>query len=256
MKVDEADPTEANVRPEADLVVALFRLMRGMRRGWGTTPGSSGATSREVGHVLGHDDLSPRQMVILLQIASEGVVGVTELSRRSGLGLPAISAAVADLARKGLVERHEDEQDHRRTLVRIAPQQAGVVEALIEHRLGPIGEAASKLGTGRLEELAAGLHALADAIGEPPEDPPEDQRADEDGRCKGRVGSKDGEMARPVTISREGGDLPRVGGDPPRATASRATSRPIGESASESASRTTETPTKTPTTRPTRRHGL
>lgn len=152
----QAPPT-CSSGTEAELLVAIFRVMRVLRR-------DRPATSHELRRVLGQADLSPRHMVVLLHIASRGSVGVTDLSRLTGMGLPAVSAAVSDLARMGLVERREDDTDHRRTLASVAAEHRAAVEAIVQERLSPLERATQMLGTERVEALSRGLQSLADAL--------------------------------------------------------------------------------------------
>src|SRR6266567_327940 len=70
--------------------------------------------------------LSPRHVAALEQLR-EGPVTVSELASRLGLTLPTVSGVLADLDRAGLVERHADPADRRRTIVEIIPAQRALV---------------------------------------------------------------------------------------------------------------------------------
>ena len=90
------------------LIQAFRRVSRGMRR-W-QDGGAPPATA----------PLSPRHVAALEQIRG-GPVTVGELASRLGLTLPTVSGVLADLDRAGLVERHPDPADRRRTIVAIIP---------------------------------------------------------------------------------------------------------------------------------------
>ena len=58
-------------------------------------------------------------MPALLAVAAAEPIGVSELARRLGLMLSSTSTIVGELSRAGLLERAEDDQDRRRTIVRV-----------------------------------------------------------------------------------------------------------------------------------------
>ena len=61
--------------------------------------------------------VGPRHVAALEQLRG-GPVTVSELASRLGLTLPTVSGVLADLDRAGLVDRHADPADRRRTIVR------------------------------------------------------------------------------------------------------------------------------------------
>ncbi len=73
--------------------------------------------------------LAPRHVPALLTLAIGGPLSVSDLAKRVGLGLPTTSTIVGELSRAGLVERAEDENDRRRTIVRLhGDQEAAMTE--------------------------------------------------------------------------------------------------------------------------------
>jgi DNA-binding MarR family transcriptional regulator len=88
--------------------------------------------------------LSPRHVAALEQIR-EGPVTVGELASRLGLTLPTVSGVLADLDRAGMVERHPDPADRRRTIVQIVPGQAALVGEWLDGAARPMARVLDKL---------------------------------------------------------------------------------------------------------------
>ena len=88
--------------------------------------------------------LSPRHVAALEQIR-EGPVTVGELASRLGLTLPTVSGVLADLDRAGMVERHPDPADRRRTIVRITPGKAALIGEWLDGAARPMARVLEKL---------------------------------------------------------------------------------------------------------------
>ena len=120
--------------------------------------------------------LGKRHATALLSVAATEPIGVSELAKRLGLLLSSTSTVVGELSRAGLVQREEDEQDHRRTLVRVhADYRAAMaewVEAAMEplrntlQRLSPRARAHFMEGWGILSEEAARSASTREADGD------------------------------------------------------------------------------------------
>ena len=65
-------------------------------------------------------DLTPRHLSLLALLLSDGPDTVTSLAERLEVATTTVSLVVGDLAKKGVLQRHRDEQDRRRTIVDIA----------------------------------------------------------------------------------------------------------------------------------------
>lgn len=65
--------------------------------------------------------LAPRHLSLLAYLVFDGPLGVKELAARLEVAPATVSLMVADLSRQGVLERHEDDADRRRTIVSIAP---------------------------------------------------------------------------------------------------------------------------------------
>jgi DNA-binding MarR family transcriptional regulator len=74
-------------------------------------------------------DLAPRHLSLLAYLLFDGPLGVNELATRLEVAPATVSLMVGDLSRKGVVDRHEDDADRRRTIVSISAARRGAVEA-------------------------------------------------------------------------------------------------------------------------------
>lgn len=105
--------------------------------------------------------LTVAQLTALFVLYRRGPVPIGELGTLLGLGKPAATLLVNALVGQGLVERHEDPRDRRRTLAQLSPQ--GQV-LLSEHYTGSRHQFAEWLGqleSADLAGLARGLRVLA-----------------------------------------------------------------------------------------------
>lgn len=92
-----------------------------------------------------HGGLGPRHGPLLVLVALEGDLSVSELAARMGLSVSTVSLMVGELSRAGLVQRSEDERDRRRTLVRLEPEHAGELQAWVHDRIAPLSAAVGRL---------------------------------------------------------------------------------------------------------------
>lgn len=158
---------------EGELLAAMFRVMRLLRR---ERQGAAAVLAEMLGVDPSEVDLGPRHIAVILHVAGHGSFSVSDLARRTCMGLPAVSLVVSDLSRLGLLARREDDSDHRRTIVSIAPEHRGMVARLLDDRLEPLRRAALTIGHDRVASVAAGLAELADALDSG--DPDGDSHAD------------------------------------------------------------------------------
>jgi DNA-binding MarR family transcriptional regulator len=114
--------------------------------------------------VSGDPPLGRRHVGLLAQIGTEGERSVGELARELGLSLPAASKLTRDLEDHGLVERREDPDDRRRTVVALGAATAKRVRAWLDRRSKPLEQALAALDTKEREAFLKGLGALADAL--------------------------------------------------------------------------------------------
>jgi DNA-binding MarR family transcriptional regulator len=103
--------------------------------------------------------LSPRHIAALEQIRG-GPVTVGDLAARLGLTLPTVSGVLADLDRAGLVERHPDPADRRRTIVEIIPDQARLVGEWLDGAAKPLARVLDKLSPSEQEAFLKAMDLL------------------------------------------------------------------------------------------------
>ena len=160
------DPSRAAVgpgagRPASDdqataLLLALGRLLRGHRHGEGMP--------RRLKELFEGGSLAPRHVGALAVVALYGPLTVSELAGREGLALSTASLLVTQLSQAGLVERSEDAEDRRRTVVSVAPAFRRESEAALESKLAPIRRALARMGTRRATATLEGLEVLVEEI--------------------------------------------------------------------------------------------
>jgi DNA-binding MarR family transcriptional regulator len=129
------------------LMQVFRRVSRGMRR-WqdGAAPPAT-------------VPLSPRHVAALEQILGSPVT-VGELASRLGLTLPTVSGVLADLDRAGLVDRHPDPADRRRTIVQIVPGQANLIGHWLDGAAAPLARVLDKLTPGEQEAFLKAMDLL------------------------------------------------------------------------------------------------
>lgn len=98
----------------------------------------------EPGSSVERAGLGKRHMPALASVALAGPLSVSELAERLGL-LSSTSTIVGQLSRAGLLERSEDPDDRRRTIVELHQDYREVVDAWLERVLAPVEEALRRL---------------------------------------------------------------------------------------------------------------
>src|SRR3979490_1642190 len=89
--------------------------------------------------------LGKRHASALLAVASTEPIGVTELAKRLGLLLSSTSTIVGELSRAGMLERAEDDEDRRRTIVRGHEDYRDAMEGWLEIAIAPFRTALERL---------------------------------------------------------------------------------------------------------------
>jgi DNA-binding MarR family transcriptional regulator len=146
-------------KPEelAELRTQLRRIMRGLWARRRPTP-------ELLELVSGDPPLGRRHVAVLAQLGSEGERTVGELARELGLSLPAASKLTRDLEDHGLVERREDPNDRRRTVVALSAGTGRRLRAWLDRRSKPLEQALAALDAKERAAFLKGLRALADAL--------------------------------------------------------------------------------------------
>jgi DNA-binding MarR family transcriptional regulator len=108
-------------------------------------------------------ELTMAQLKGILTLATSGSTTVSHFATLLRIGRSAASLLVDRLVQDGLVERTEDAQDRRRTLIRLSPRGEDLVAQLRQGRgkLHPLSEWLDHLSKSDLIALAQGLRALA-----------------------------------------------------------------------------------------------
>jgi DNA-binding MarR family transcriptional regulator len=129
------------------LMQAFRRVSRGMRR-WqdGSAPPST-------------TPLRPRPIAVLEQLLDRPLT-VGELATRLGLTLPTVSGVLADLDRAGLIERHPDPADRRRTIVQVVPAQAALISQWLDGAAKPIARVLDQLSPTEQEAFLKAMDLL------------------------------------------------------------------------------------------------
>ncbi|HEX3805522.1 MAG TPA: MarR family winged helix-turn-helix transcriptional regulator [Gaiellaceae bacterium] len=121
---------------------------------------------------LGDVRLGRRHVGLIAHLGTDGPSTVSELAAALGVSLPAASMLTRELEEHGLVERREDPDDRRRTVVTLDDASAQAVRTWIEARNRPLERALSKLDAKERAAFLKGLRALAEALMEESEHGP------------------------------------------------------------------------------------
>ena len=100
----------------------------------------------------------PRHIPVLLSLALDGPMSVSELAERLGVTLTTASLLGTELERSGLVVRHEDETDRRRTILSIAEDYRSVFADWTKSKSNPLRRTLDRLTPA---ERAAFVKAMA-----------------------------------------------------------------------------------------------
>ena len=142
-----------------ELFVALGSVVKRLRHS--PLPGADQAH----GGALAGANPAPRHIAALLQIATDGPIGMSELADRLHVSLATMSQVVTELADWGLIERTSDEADRRRTLVSVAAAHRPLTRAIIDQRMRPLQRTLRRLEPDEATALLRGLVVLAEELG-------------------------------------------------------------------------------------------
>ncbi|MGB8644345.1 MAG: MarR family transcriptional regulator [Anaerolineae bacterium] len=108
-----------------------------------------------------HLDLTMGQVKVLFALCHTGPTSMGGVADKLQIGLPAASVLVDKMVQTQLVERHEDPEDRRRTLVRLTAQGDKLAQHLREGRRELMRDWLDELSEPDLAALERGLGALA-----------------------------------------------------------------------------------------------
>jgi DNA-binding MarR family transcriptional regulator len=120
-----------------------------------------GEMPQELAQIFEGYRLTARHGAVLPQLVVETELSISELARRMALRLSTVSELVSDLSRAGLVQRHEDPANRRRTLVTLATPHRRAVEKFVALRAGPLLRVLDGLSPRDRAGFVAGLTAWA-----------------------------------------------------------------------------------------------
>jgi DNA-binding MarR family transcriptional regulator len=100
--------------------------------------------------------LGPRHIAALQHLHGSPLT-VGTLAAALGLTLPTVSGVLADLDRAGLIERHPDKADRRRTIVAISDARRPLIEQWLDGAAAPLARVLDRLAPA---ERAAFLKAM------------------------------------------------------------------------------------------------
>jgi DNA-binding MarR family transcriptional regulator len=109
--------------------------------------------------------LGKRHASALLAVAAAEPIGVSELAKRLGLLLSSTSTIVGELSRAGLVERAEDDQDRRRTIVRVHEDYRDAMEGWLEVAIAPFRHTLERLSPPARAHFMEGWRMLHEEAG-------------------------------------------------------------------------------------------
>ena len=121
---------------------------------------SAGPPPAGIRDALERPPLGKRHMPALLAVAAAGPISVSDLARRLGLLLSSTSTIVGQLSRAGLLERTEDQEDRRRTIVRLHGDYRVAMEAWLEMATEPVRNALEQLSPQARAHFMEGLRIL------------------------------------------------------------------------------------------------
>jgi DNA-binding MarR family transcriptional regulator len=122
-----SDSVEEDLR---ELVSIMPRAFRGLKRG--------GPVPEPFREEFEESSLGPRHLPALMTVTFEGPLSVSEIAERIGLSVATTSLMVGELDREGLVQRSEDEDDRRRTIVALRESYREVMDGWLMQRLEPL----------------------------------------------------------------------------------------------------------------------
>ena len=105
-----------------------------------------------------------RQTGLVAYLAAEGPTSVSDLAEALGVSLPAASTLTRALEEQGLVERREDPDDRRRTVVALNETTASEVRAWLAAHDRPFKKTLDALDADERAAFMKGLGLLADAL--------------------------------------------------------------------------------------------
>jgi DNA-binding MarR family transcriptional regulator len=106
--------------------------------------------------------LGPRHVLPLFVLVLDGPLSVSQLAGELGLSLSTTSLMVGELNRAGLVERAEDQEDRRRTIVRLNESLRQQLQPHVQQRLAPFRRTLQRLSPQARADFLEGWRILGE----------------------------------------------------------------------------------------------
>jgi DNA-binding MarR family transcriptional regulator len=120
---------------------------------------------KELQRAFDQGALGERHFPPLIVLSLEGPMSVSELADRVGLAVATTSLLVGELSRAGLVERSEDAQDRRRTIVTLSEEIRKIAEPRIKEHLQPFRRTLERLSPAARAHFMEGMRVLNEEAG-------------------------------------------------------------------------------------------
>jgi DNA-binding MarR family transcriptional regulator len=119
----------------------------------------------ELQRAFDEGSLGERHFPPLIVLSLEGPMSVSELADRVGLTVATTSLLAGELNKAGLVDRREDEEDRRRTIVSLTEEIRKIAEPRIQEHLQPFKRTLERLSPAARAHFMEGMRVLSDEAG-------------------------------------------------------------------------------------------
>ena len=157
--------TKTAERPASKEATELLVLLSGIIIGLKKRPSHGQPKHDELRQAFEKSELGERHVAPLMTLVISGPASVSELADRIGLTPATTSLLVGELSRAGFVQRREDEEDRRRTIVSIDPSIEKDVHPLLQQSLEPLVRGLERMSAGQRAQLLNGLRILNEEMG-------------------------------------------------------------------------------------------
>lgn len=110
--------------------------------------------------------LAPRHLSLLSYLLFDGPMTVNDLATRLEVAPTTVSLLVGELSRKGVLERHEDENDRRRRIVSITEAHRPTISRWLARGAGAWRQVLTELSPAERALIVATLRAYEDVMAE------------------------------------------------------------------------------------------
>jgi DNA-binding MarR family transcriptional regulator len=119
----------------------------------------------ELADAIDRASLGKRHVPALLAVAAAGPISVSDLAVRLGLLLSSTSTIVGELSRAGLLERTEDEEDRRRTIVCVHKDYRDAMGVWLAVAVAPVRNTLERLSPEARRHFMEGWRILQEEAG-------------------------------------------------------------------------------------------